>query len=319
MSVATDIEERAADFLMRRGEPAWSGEDQRELDAWLDASMAHKAAFWRLEHGWAAMDRLAALPPQWKSRQPVFPLLRQRWKIAALAASLLLAIMAGGIYRSFNSSAVQAKFATLVGANLTVPLPDGSEAQLNTASAIRAEVSGRHRWIWLDRGEVYFSVAPDPSKPFVIHAGARRITVLGTRFAVRRDGQKVTVSVVDGRVRLDGDGPASGVGSVTVEKGGIAVADGGTTLLAAQSVESIERRLTWRQGMLNFDQSTLGEVAAEFNRYNRRQLVVSDPTIAAMRIGGSFQTTNVDAFIRLLRDAYGLRGEESGEQTILSR
>ena len=53
MSKAGEIETRAAHFVMRRCEPDWSEEDARELEQWLGKSMAHKAAFWRLEHGWA--------------------------------------------------------------------------------------------------------------------------------------------------------------------------------------------------------------------------------------------------------------------------
>ncbi len=312
-----EIEQRAAEFLMRRGEPDWSAQQQAELDAWLSASLAHKAAFWRLEHGWAAIDRLAAVTSLSPGVQasPAWG----RWrKPAALAACVVLAV-AAGIYRSLDSAPVQARYETLLGARLAVPLPDGSQAQLNTASTLRTEVDARHRWVWLDRGEVYFSVAHDASKPFVIHAGPRRITVLGTKFAVRREADAITVSVVEGRVRLDSENPTSAAGSVTVEKGGIAVADARSTVLAAQPVETIERRLTWRQGVLNFDQSTLGDVAAEFNRYNQHKLIVSDPDVAAMRIGGSFQTTNIEAFIRLLRDAYGLRTQDTGDSTILSR
>src|SRR3546814_6644836 len=51
--------------------------------------------------------------------------------------------------------------------------------------------------------------------------------------------------------------------------------------------------------MLKFDQAPLSEVATEFNRYNRRQIVVTDPAAAAIRIGGTFQASNVDAFARL--------------------
>ena len=61
MSQAADIEARAALYLMRRGEPDWGVDEERELDQWLQQSMAHKAAFWRLEHSWAGADRLAAL------------------------------------------------------------------------------------------------------------------------------------------------------------------------------------------------------------------------------------------------------------------
>ena len=57
---AADIEQDAAQWLIRREDGNWSDNDQALLDAWLEQSMAHKAAFWRLEHGWRAADRVRA-------------------------------------------------------------------------------------------------------------------------------------------------------------------------------------------------------------------------------------------------------------------
>src|SRR3546814_6367265 len=48
-------------WLERREQPDWSDDDRATLDAWLDASIAHKLAYWRLEHGWTKVGRLAAL------------------------------------------------------------------------------------------------------------------------------------------------------------------------------------------------------------------------------------------------------------------
>ena len=57
MTPARDIEDRAARWLIRSEDPEWSSADQGELEAWLEESMAHKAAYWRLEHGWREADR----------------------------------------------------------------------------------------------------------------------------------------------------------------------------------------------------------------------------------------------------------------------
>jgi transmembrane sensor len=70
--------------------------------------------------------------------------------------------------------------------------------------------------------------------------------------------------------------------------------------------------------LLTFDHTTLGDAAAEFNRYNRQQIIIADPEAASIRIGGTFQAANVDAFARLLREAYGLRVEVRDGQTRIS-
>ncbi|MEH3158342.1 MAG: FecR domain-containing protein [Sphingomonas taxi] len=312
MSVARDIENQAARWLMRSEEAAWSSEDQAALDAWLDQSMAHKAAFWRLRHGWRQADRIGALGARAVVARPTF---RARigatpWPWLALAASLVLACTALLHMLPFGTDtdgSTPQRIATRVGGHTIVPLKDGSRIELNTATAIQAAVTPASRRVWLDRGEAYFEVAHSKEHPFVVYAGQRTITVLGTKFSVKRDGDRVTVAVVEGRVRIDGARqPAETASSSTVTRGDIAIAQGASMLIATDRSERVEAGLAWRQGMLVFDQQTIGEVAAEFNRYNSIPVVVSDPHVARIRIGGTFKAANVDAFVRLLRDAYGL-------------
>lgn len=320
MSHAARIEDRAARWLIRREETEWTEADQLELDAWLSESMAHKAAFWRLEHGWREADLIVALggdPPLAERGRPRW--LQRRWVPAAIAASLIAVVGLGfGTISGFgpNSTTVvaDARFDTPVGGRRLIPLPDGSTVEMNTQSVLRTEVTLKSRDVWLDHGEAYFEVAHVENRPFIVHAGAHRITVLGTKFSVRLDGGNVTVAVVEGKVRLDvSDGRKLPPAFVTA--GEVATADGGSTLLAPRSEESVENGLAWRSGMLSFDQATLAEVATEFNRYNRKQIEISDPAAANIRIGGTFQASNVDAFARLLRDAYGLR-VETGDASI---
>jgi len=191
--------------------------------------------------------------------------------------------------------------------------------ELNTASVVRTALGGQRREVWLDRGEAYFEVAHDPEHPFVVHAGSRDVTVLGTKFSVRHDGDKVIVAVREGRVRVDDVSEARAVRSTTITGGDTAVAQGAATLVTAKSEERVESALAWRDGMLNFDQERLVDVAAEFNRYNARRLTVADAAAAQTRISGSFPTSRPESFVRLLRDAYGLKIEESDSAIKISQ
>lgn len=74
---------------------------------------------------------------------------------------------------------------------------------MNTATIVRTASRANGREAWLGKGEAYFNIAHRPDQPFVVHAGPRTVTVLGTRFIVRRDGEKVTVAVLSGRVRIE--------------------------------------------------------------------------------------------------------------------
>ena len=89
-------------------------------------------------------------------------------------------------------------------------------------------------------------------------------------------------------------------------------------LIASRSIESIQDQLAWRTGLIRFDGATLAEVAAEFNRYHTKSIVIVDQAAAEISIGGTFQSSNVDAFIRLMQRGYGLHVEETPHEVRIS-
>jgi len=62
----------------------------------------------------------------------------------------------------------------------------------------------------------------------------------------------------------------------------------------------IREALGWQASRITFSDTSLSEVADQFNRRNRVQLVLADPELAALPVGGSFRAENVEAFVRLL-------------------
>jgi len=323
MSRHLDIEQRAAEWLMRRGEPDWSEEQSLALEQWLAEAPAHKVAFWRLEHGWKQAERIRSLGDNvvlFTARERLATLVLRTWRPAALAASLALGLygLNWGINKPQPVEIAQNVLETSTGGLRRVGLDDGSRIELNTQTRIRTAVSTTHREVWLDHGEVFFSVAHAVEHPFVVHAGPKKITVLGTKFSVRREGDKVTVSVLEGRVRVDeGSGVIPGSSS-TITGGDIAISEGKSLLVATKEPEAVVGALAWRDGMLTFDQSSLGEVAAEFNRYNDKKIVIVDPSVSKIRIGGTFQSRNIDAFARLLQEAYGLKANTTEKEIRIS-
>jgi transmembrane sensor len=312
MTHSQEIEAKAAVWLMRREQPEWSQADQTALAGWLDESMSHRAAFWRLEHTWQMADRIGAL-----SARDIAPRPRRRglplkwWQASALAASLLLAIAFIGLHSrpALSPQASVETFDTGIGGYRIVPLVDGSRIELNTATILRTLISKQRRDVWLDRGEAFFEVAHIEGSAFVVHAGPRMITVVGTEFSVRRDGDKVTIAVVKGRVRVEDTTRGESSAATTVTPGDVAIGLGASTMVISKPVAAVEDKLSWRDGRLVFNGSSLAEVAEDFNRYNRQQLLISDPSVAAIRISGTFKASNVEAFVRLLKEAYRLKVE----------
>jgi transmembrane sensor len=307
-------EEVAALWLLKREEPRWGAEDQAALDAWLDADPEHEAALWRLEYGAQKLERLpalrgAAIGEDAPARHMA---VSRRWWLPAGAG--LAAAIAGAAILLPNTGLLGPKtYATEIGGREELPLADGTKVELNTATRLRAEVTRTSRNVWLDHGEAYFEVAHDPRHPFVVHAGPKTITVLGTKFSVRRDGDRIQVAVLEGRVRVDNVSAAPTAQAAVITKGDIAVADAASTLVSPRSAEKVDDALSWRDGRLKFHETALADVAAEFNRYNRVRLVIADPQAAGTRIGGNFEAENVRDFAGLLERAYGFRVEAKGD------
>lgn len=337
MSTA-DIESRAAEWLaLEDGE--WREEDGRALQAWLEESSAHRVAYLRLKAAWGRADRLAALrnpameamgqrtvmpvvSPEQLEARPEPP--RLSWpssRMAAVAAGLALAIV--GVVLTLNVGTKAAnEYQTLVGGREIVPLVDGSRLELNTDTKVRTSVTSQSRTVWLERGEAYFDVARDESRPFVVIAGVRRITVLGTKFSVRRDDNDVQVKVLEGKVQVDALdslrlADAAATTPAVATGGQVAVTRQNSTLVAQRSAQEIANELAWRQGVLVMNEWTLADAAREFNRYNHKKLVVGE-SVSGIRLGGTFESGNVEAFSRLLKDGFGLRVEAGSDQIIVS-
>lgn len=308
----------AAQWIIRQEEPGWSSDEQAALEAWLAESMLNRAAYLRQREGWRAADRIAALGSPATTSGPSL-LSWKGWSIPAIAASLVVALMVGVMMQRSRAPDVATRaYATSIGAQKAVSLGDGSRIEMNTATRIRAAVADKRREIWLDEGEAYFDVARKAGSPFIVYAGNRTITVLGTKFSVRREAGKVTVSVAEGRVRIDDADDPKAVRSAIITAGDIAIARASSTLVAARANDKVENALAWREGMLSFDNMRLGEAVGEFNRYHRKQILIEDPDTADMRIDGAFQASNIDAFVRLLHDAYQLEINENADTVIIS-
>jgi transmembrane sensor len=305
MMRAADIEARAAEWLAQRDGDDWSPQRQLELDAWLGEATAHRIAYLRLESVWRRADRLGSLHnPQ---RSPVAAgwfgrLHGHGWRIAAGVV-----VLAGAAWlTSVGLQARPARYDTALGQSTSLALEDGTRVTLNTNTRLRASLANGQRNVWLDQGEAYFDVAHDASRPFVVDAGTRRITVLGTRFSVRRDDNgQVQVIVAEGRVQVS---PRDGAAApAIISRNDSLLAAGDMVQVSHDSEQQVASRLSWRQGRLVLDGMTLAQAAQEFNRYNRRQLIVTDPVAAQMQLGGSFNVDNIDGFARLLQQGMGLQ------------
>jgi transmembrane sensor len=208
-------------------------------------------------------------------------------------------------------------YVTSVGDLQTVRLADGSVVTLNTNTRLRAYIRVSERLIEVDSGEAYFAVAKYPSRPFVIHVADKQLTAVGTEFSVRRELADVQVLVTAGRVQL----------TMSDKSEAPRILDAGTLARTARSAVVIEpvsraeaeQLLSWRSGFLSFNSTSLADAVTEFNRYQAHKLVLADPSLATIRIGGRFQTNHVEAFLSLLQQGFPIAVENNDDRILIKR
>jgi transmembrane sensor len=312
---AGDIEAQAASFLERQIGEDWNDADRTELDAWLAQSWANRTAYLRLDAAWSRTDRLAALrrPDMAEPAQPVprFPAIL---KIAAALAGIAVIGAGAAVYFSRPQERV---FATPVGGHESVAFADGSRIELSTDTVLRTRMTTSGRTVWLEKGEAYFQVKHDAANPFVVIAGNHRVTDLGTKFLVRRDPGRLEVALLEGRVRFEA--PHSPSQSALLAPGDVVTATTSTMFVTRETKKSLTSELAWRRGALVFDNMTLADAAAEFNRYNQRKLIIADRAVANLTIVGKFRTSDVGPFARIIKDVLGLHVEPKGDDFVISR
>jgi transmembrane sensor len=314
---AKDVRVRAAEWHDRREREGWRETDQAELDAWLAQSPAHAVAFLRVDAAWSRADRLSALGHPVTDLQVETParLIPPIYFRAAAVFALVAALGAAAAH--FLLAPDDRTFATSVGGHETVSFADGSRIELNTNTVLRARMTTEQRIVWLDKGEAFFQVKHDRLHPFIVIAGARRITDLGTQFVVRRDTGKLQVAVVQGRVWFDASEKQTASQSTLLIQGDVATATAGAMSITRKPVQALATDLSWRRGVLVFKHATLADAAAQFNRYNREKLVIANPDASRRVIGGTFPANDVEAFARVVRTALGLRVENRGDGTLV--
>ena len=179
-------------------------------------------------------------------------------------------------------------------------------------------MSARERHVELERGAIFISVAKDPARPFIVDVGDKRLTDEGTQFSVRRESHEVAVVVTEGKVHLATPSSPSGA-QAHIEAGSQAHTSGIHIEVRPLSAIEIQDVVSWHTGHLVFHDSSLPDAVAEFNRYSKKKLVIQSPSLADVRIGGSFRATDIDGFLSLLKRGFPVQVVETDTQISLTR
>lgn len=309
------IVEDAARWLVRLEEDP-SAECQAEFTAWLKHSPRHLEELMLADAAYAGLEGIdlerridvhellkdggAEVVPL-QSKAPHVPLhsfafpTYTRWTIAALVCICTAAALLW--IRPWSTG--PDSYRTAVGEQRSLRLDDGSVIYLNTQSQVELRFSPQGRDAYLLSGEALFSVAKDPARPFRVHSGSAVIQALGTQFNVYKGNSDTTVSVIEGSVRVSAQHGAPATMQPVLTAGEQANVPAGGENVKRSSAD-IQKAIAWRQRQLVFSANSLEEVVRQVNRYNRTQLAIADPEIAARRLSGVFNVDDLDSLLLFL-------------------
>lgn len=333
--------EASAWFIEFRTGDATAG-DRARFYEWLRRSPDHIQAYLEVAEGWAELptsdpahridiqtlvqraresrDESVILLSSAPKASPERRLLSMRTWAASLAAVTLVVGLAVWVYLSQANM-----YRTGIGEQRTVRLLDGSIVELNALSSVRVRLSKNKREVDLQEGQALFHVARDQTRPFIVRSGETIVRAVGTQFDVYRKPTGTVVTVLEGRVAV------AEVNYSTLIPSGSLPAQTPIFLVAGEQVtvptKGSDRKLgpkakrtdvaaatAWVQKRLIFEDTPLADVAEEFNRYNARPLVISDPGLRSMGISGVYSSTDPDSLLGFLRAQSNIQLSETDKE-----
>jgi len=323
--VTQQIAAEAAVWLARLHGPSRTRQMEQAFLAWQASSAAHREAVERCTDVWQDVPRigLEAAYSGGASQRPAEAAVRGGWREAArrwvTTSVVAIAVAACAVFvvhwRGENA------YSTKVGEQRLVVLEDGSRVLLNTDTRLRVDLSAAQRTVNVSRGEAFFEVAKDASRPFVVRIAGSEVVAVGTAFSVRyapaaRAGDELTVTLVEGRVNVR---PAGRHPDAIAPNRPVAMNAGDRLMLdrpprapAAAVVArvdhpDVERVLAWKRSEAVFDGTPLADAVAEMNRYNRTPIVLLDGLGSSdLRVSGLYHTSDSAGFAGAVAALHGL-------------
>jgi transmembrane sensor len=319
-----------------------SPSEQDAYTEWLMANRENGQALRESQWAWDELDRLAGLQPCSSGR--IDPDLLHPKQEAASSGYLsklvvglgiglpTLLLLALALYMGDRSLSAQKKRVEPALELMTRieqrVLDDGSKVELNRTAAIEVAFTDTIRRVHLLQGEVNFAVQKDPLRPFVVTANGIDFWAVGTEFSVKLSDRVLDVLVTEGKVmvpRQRSESSQDQLESETIltvgQLGRIGLDTNEAEIKVSDlSAMELERRNLWRPRLLDYDDTPLREIVAEFNRSNPIQVLLADPELGDLHLSSSFWSDNVEGFVRLLSSSFGIQAEwRSSREIILSQ
>ena len=283
--IQPETKAEAAAWLVRLHADDRNHSDEDAFRSWLSSTPENARAFEAVTTTWDLTEGL---------RLANNPLPRSAVRRRSVLAGLGTIAVAGAGFAIWQE-AYAGVYETRVGEQKHVTLSDGTRAFLDTDTRLRERYTDSLRSVELDRGRVDFQIKPDVHRPFVVDAAGQRVLADQTRLDVRRDGDRVSVLLLEGHATV--------LAVTHMARPRIALTRGERAIVALNIVPHIDKPnlaplIAWQSGQAMFESETLAFATAEMNRYSTVTLVVNDPVVANLKLSGVYRVGDNVAFAR---------------------
>lgn len=348
------VYEEACEWFVEFRSGVTSESTRKDFCAWLQQAPAHMAAYLDVAASWGQSgtfdvtahfpksaliaeairddDKVLAHPATagTLAAQPRRDSPRSAWKRVGpllIAAGMATVAVATGWVTWFYRYPT---YSTGIGEERLIELDDGSTLDLNASSRVRVHFTDRERDVALIAGQALFSVAKNPSRPFIVHTGSTLVRAVGTEFDVNRRARETIVTVVEGVVAVADARMRTPTTDIPLPPGLAApwlspvYVTAGEQLSVGSSKEQqpvhvdVAHAIAWTSRQLVFASTPLKTVVEEFNQHSRRKLVIADPALDAFEIDGVFSSADSTALLDFLRQRPDIRVTETDNEVLIS-
>jgi transmembrane sensor len=324
------IEEQAETWLLRMRSGSATHADAEAFRRWCASDPRHAQAIEELQRVWGTLgtatstlgDDAWEMGRAWGKRAEGAQRFRpgRRALIAgggAAAAAWLAFVPPLQLWPAVTD--LRADFRTDKGEQRQFAMADGVVVDLNTQTRIDILPGNNagEAGIVLLTGEAEIAAGMSanamprtPGRGFMVVAASGRVHTRMARFTVRRSGNQVCVTCVDGAVDIDH--PSRRLSLSAAQQ--VIYDDRGVQPVARVDLDNVT---AWRRGLLVFDDVPLARVVDEINRYRPGKLILRNPQLGESRVNAQFSIRRLDDAILTIRDLYGAHVTELPGKIVL--